>query len=55
MEKDPVCGMVVDPHKTPIRSNYNGKNYYFCSAGCKSDFDKKPEKFLISENSGQKQ
>jgi Cu+-exporting ATPase len=32
MQKDPVCGMQVDPAKTAGSSEYNGKTYYFCSA-----------------------
>jgi len=46
MEKDPVCGMDVDPKTTAHKSNYQGKMYYFCSLGCKRDFDKDPQKFL---------
>jgi uncharacterized membrane protein YraQ (UPF0718 family)/YHS domain-containing protein len=37
--KDPVCGMTVDRHKTPHRSERDGKTYYFCGAGCKRTFD----------------
>ena len=36
--KDPVCGMMVDPHTTKHRAQYEGKPYYFCSAGCQSKF-----------------
>ncbi|MBI5300616.1 MAG: YHS domain-containing protein [Chloroflexi bacterium] len=45
MHKDPVCGMNVDP-KTAAKSEYNGQTYYFCSKGCKAQFDKDPEKFV---------
>ena len=45
MERDPVCGMMVDP-KTSKKSEYRGKTYYFCSAGCMKDFDKNPEKYI---------
>jgi YHS domain-containing protein len=45
MEKDPVCGMMVDP-KTSRKSEYRGKTYYFCSAGCMREFDQNPEKFV---------
>lgn len=45
MEKDPVCGMMVDP-KTAQKSEYRGKTYYFCSADCMMEFDKNPEKYL---------
>ena len=39
MEKDLVCGMQVDPKKAAGTSEYQGKTYYFCSAGCKKKFD----------------
>jgi Cu+-exporting ATPase len=44
MAKDPVCGMQVD-EKTAGKSEYQGQTYYFCSRGCKAEFDKAPEKY----------
>jgi P-type Cu+ transporter len=29
MQKDPVCGMQVDPQKAAGTSEYEGKTYYF--------------------------
>lgn len=49
MAKDPVCGMDVDEKKVTQRSVYNGKIYYFCSATCKKEFDKEPQKFTKKE------
>lgn len=46
MEKDPVCGMDVDPKTAAGKSDYQGKTYYFCSLGCKKDFDKEPQKYV---------
>lgn len=46
MEKDPVCGMDVDPKTTNAKSTYQGKTYYFCSPGCKRDFDRDPQKYI---------
>ena len=43
--KDPVCGMMVDEKRAAGTSMYQGKAYYFCSAGCRSTFDKNPAKF----------
>jgi Cu+-exporting ATPase len=45
MAKDPVCGMDVDEKTAAGKSEYQGKTYYFCSTGCKRDFDKNPEKY----------
>jgi P-type Cu+ transporter len=44
--RDPVCGMTVDPHKTPHRHEHGGRTYYFCSAGCRSKFSADPAKYL---------
>ncbi len=46
MEKDPVCGMMVDPTKAAGSSVYKGKTYYFCAPTCKQKFDKEPQKFV---------
>ena len=45
MEKDPICGMMVDQAMTKITSTYGGKTWYFCGAGCKRTFDKNPAKY----------
>ena len=45
MTKDLVCGMMVDEKKAKFKSSYEGKNYFFCSPGCKSAFDKNPKKY----------
>jgi Cu+-exporting ATPase len=45
-EKDPVCGMPVNPQTARWRAEHAGKTYYFCSARCAERFQKEPEKFL---------
>jgi Cu+-exporting ATPase len=50
MEKDPVCGMEVDPQTAAGKSEYKGQPYYFCSPGCKTSFDKDPGKYLSSHH-----
>ena len=45
MQKDPVCGMMVDEKKTKLSSTHEGKSFYFCSAACKTGFDKDPKKY----------
>lgn len=49
MEKDPVCGMDVEPATSAAQSVYKDKTYHFCSVGCKLDFEKEPERFLEEE------
>ena len=44
--RDPVCGMTVDPAKTPHKAAHNGETIYFCSAGCVKKFQANPEKYL---------
>ena len=44
--KDLVCAMMVDPKTAPAKSEYKGQTYYFCAPGCKTSFDKDPEKYL---------
>src|SRR5918993_408003 len=50
--KDPVCGMDVDPHSTPHRAEYNGRPFYFCSAGCRAKFIADPIRYLGNDTVG---
>jgi Cu+-exporting ATPase len=45
MQKDPVCGMMVDEKKAKLSSEHDDKTFYFCSAWCKGEFDKDPHKY----------
>ncbi len=51
METDPVCGMQVDPKRPAATTEYQGRTIYFCSPGCKADFDKNPEKYMRGKQS----
>ncbi|MHB1102945.1 MAG: heavy metal translocating P-type ATPase [Devosia sp.] len=44
--RDPVCGMNVDMEKTPHHHEHAGRDFGFCSAGCKTKFAADPEKYL---------
>jgi len=46
MERDPVCGMSVDPSKAAAKVEHGGKTYYFCAPGCAKRFQQAPEKYL---------
>ena len=35
---DPVCGMSVDPATTSHHAQHGGREYHFCSAGCRTKF-----------------
>jgi P-type Cu+ transporter len=46
LERDPVCGMTVDPARAKATHVHEGKTYYFCCAGCKEKFSAAPAKYL---------
>ena len=48
MERDPVCGMNVDPEKAKAKVERGGKTYYFCCGGCAQKFEREPEKYLAA-------
>src|SRR5579863_1539702 len=46
LERDPVCGMNVNPATAKHSLVYEGKNYYFCCASCAEKFKTDPKKYL---------
>lgn len=46
---DLVCHMDIAVGDAKGVSEYNGTTYYFCSGGCKVDFDTGPESVLKAE------
>ncbi|MFI5226649.1 MAG: YHS domain-containing protein [Candidatus Limnocylindrales bacterium] len=48
MATDPVCGMEVEISTTPpaLTFEHDGETFYFCSRGCRLDFEEDPEKYL---------
>jgi len=46
LQRDPVCGMTVEPAKAAEKVEHAGKTYYFCAPGCARRFRQSPEKFL---------
>jgi YHS domain-containing protein len=47
MERDPVCDMEVDATTATntLKSEFQGRTYYFCSLGCKQAFDANPQEY----------
>jgi P-type Cu+ transporter len=46
---DPVCGMTPDAETARAKGNvavFGGKEFFFCSAGCKAKFEAEPLKYL---------
>ncbi|MFQ6609271.1 MAG: heavy metal translocating P-type ATPase [Fidelibacterota bacterium] len=44
--KDPVCGMSIGESSEDILSEWEGKQYHFCSNHCKESFDNDPNKYV---------
>lgn len=43
---DLVCGMTVTADETSRPLEYEGTTYYFCAPGCRTAFEKDPEKYI---------
>jgi YHS domain-containing protein len=46
MGLDPVCKMEVNPASAAAQSEWGGQSFYFCSAECKSRFDREPQRYV---------
>ena len=46
---DPVCGMTVAAGKAGRPLEFDGMTYYFCSAGCRSEFQSDPDSYARNE------
>src|SRR5690348_5450750 len=44
--KDVVCGMSVDPARTPHRARHQDQDYFFCGGKCREKFLADPAKYL---------
>ncbi len=44
--RDPVCGMTVDPSRAASTVEHEGKLYHFCCRGCAEKFKADPAKYL---------
>jgi xanthine dehydrogenase accessory factor len=45
MATDPVCGMTVDITTSKHHAVHDGKDYWFCAAGCRREFERNPNAF----------
>jgi xanthine dehydrogenase accessory factor len=43
---DRVCGMTVDPLRSQHKTVHQGTTYWFCSAGCRAEFEQDPARYL---------
>src|SRR5262245_28089927 len=50
---DPVCGMTVDPERTPHHETRGGVTHHFCGARCAERVRAEPARFLDGGTSAQ--
>lgn len=53
--RDPVCGMTPNPETAKVKGNwrnYQGQEFVFCSAGCKTKFEADPQKYVPKQQTG---
>jgi Cu+-exporting ATPase len=50
MALDPVCGMEVDEEEAAGHTEYDGKDYYFCSISCEQKFEEDPGQYIGKED-----
>jgi YHS domain-containing protein len=46
IERDPICGMTIDPATSKHTFGHKGKTFHFCSSGCRTKFSADPTKYL---------
>jgi P-type Cu+ transporter len=49
MAIDPVCNMEISEDDAAGHTEYNGKDFYFCSRSCEEKFTHSPGEFLEEE------
>ncbi len=47
--RDPVCGMMVDPLKSPHLHEHKGQKFHFCADRCRVKFIASPDMYLSPE------
>ncbi len=45
MATDPVCGMAIEQEKAAASMEFRDETIFFCSRGCKLQFEESPEKY----------
>ena len=51
MERDPVCGMTVNPATAKWKAEHAGKTHYFCGERCLTKFRASPAQYLAPPGS----
>ncbi len=48
VKTDPVCGMAASRH-SEFRAEAAGREFYFCSDGCRAQFEAEPQSFMAPD------
>lgn len=51
MVKDTVCEMEIDETAARFSLNFEGQTYFFCSEGCRAEFQRHPQDYVKSADS----
>ena len=46
MERDPVCGMTLQPGQEEANCRYQDRAYHFCSKECRQLFERTPMQYI---------
>jgi len=46
MERDPVCGMTLQPGQEAADCRYQDRSYHFCSVECRQLFERTPKEYI---------
>jgi P-type Cu+ transporter len=46
MERDPVCGMTLQPGQEAADCRYRDRAYHFCSVECRQMFERDPKEYI---------
>ncbi|MHB8778154.1 MAG: heavy metal translocating P-type ATPase [Anaerolineales bacterium] len=47
-QRDPVCGMEIEPQSAFAKREHMGQTFYFCSQSCADQFDKDPHRYVMT-------
>ncbi len=47
-QRDPVCGMDIEPQSAFAKREHMGQTFYFCSQSCLDQFDKDPHQYVMT-------
>ena len=47
-QRDPVCGMDIEPQTAFAKREHMGQTFHFCSQSCADQFDKDPHHYVMT-------